>query len=126
MSSKVVTDVWENSPPDIPIDELCLLALLAEYADPDARFCFPKVPTLAKKLHVSVWKTQEMIRALIERGVVVVYECRGFFSLYYIQDFFEPMTPKPDKTWGGHKYTLRQLAPRKKRRSIKDMPRARE
>lgn len=121
MSSEVIGDVWKNSPPNIPIDELCLLVLLADYADTDTRFCWPKVPTLARKLHCGISKTQEMIRALIEKDAIAVYECKGFYSLYYVQDFVKPMAWEPKMTWDGRTYELRKLKYRKKHRKFKEI-----
>jgi len=119
VSAKLIGEVFENAPKDITFDEMAVLIGLAEYAGDSLRFCFPKIATLAKKLHCGETKLKTHIHSLIEKGAIAVYDHKRhkWASVYCIQKFGAEHHWPDTVKWGPPKamreeYERRELKPR--------------
>lgn len=111
MSAKVTNEVWEHAPQSLTSDELLALVRLADYAQPDTRMAFPKVETIARDIHCHVRKTQIILRALVEKDCIAIYDRPGHGSVYYVQDLAQPHGWKDKVSWAGGKFTRRIYKP---------------
>lgn len=90
--------VWKQAPYDG--GALLVLLALADFADDDG-YCFPAVPTIAKKVRLGERQTRNVIRQLLGDGVITVDRGGGRHkvSRYHIElDLLtlQPITVKPD------------------------------
>jgi len=113
MSVKVTTEVWDHAPESLKGDEMLLLIKLADWADEDDRYAFPKVETVARKIRCSVWKTQKLMRSLVEKDCLAIYDRPGHASLYVIQDLAQPHAWRAKLRWNGNHFSLRVYRPSK-------------
>jgi hypothetical protein len=111
MSVKVMTEVWDHAPETLKSDEMLLLIKLADWADEDDRYAFPKVETVARKIRCSVWKTQRLLRSLVEKECLAIYDLPGHASLYVVQDLAQPHAWRPKLRWNGSNFSLRAYRP---------------
>jgi hypothetical protein len=69
MSIKLMSQVWEH---EISGSAAMVLLVLADFARDDGSKVFPSVATIAYKVGLSRRPTQEILRRLRERGVLIV------------------------------------------------------
>lgn len=91
MSAKLIGEVFENAPDTVTFDEMLILVALADYPSKHFRHAYPKVETLAAKVHCSPRKVQELIHSLIMKGLLIVYDAPNKASFYMLQKLDAPV-----------------------------------
>jgi hypothetical protein len=101
MSIKVMSAVWENAP--VRQGKLLVLLAMADYAD-ERGACWPSVPNLAKKAHVSERHARRILRQLEREHLIVREKLTGRYEPNIYRIFpgrGDILTPLKEKQ-GGH------------------------
>ena len=101
MSIKVMSVVWEAAP--VRQGALLVLLAMADYCDERA-VCWPSVPNLAKKAHVSERHARRILRQLERKGLIRRERMTGRYepNIYRVlPDRGDKMSPL-GKNEGGH------------------------